>query len=49
MANYQKLYTLLFNSITDALECLERYEFLEAKNILIDAQQTAEEEYMSEE
>ena len=47
MPNYQKLYTMLFNSITDAISLLEDFEFLKAKNVLMKAQQDAEEEYLS--
>ena len=46
MPDYRKLYVMLFNSITDALRHLENYEFLEAKNLLIYAQQKAEDEYI---
>ena len=47
--NYEKLYHLLFNAITDALEQMESQNFGTAKEILIAAQQQAEEIYMSAE
>ena len=47
--NYQKMYTLLFNAITDALEQMESQNFGTAKETLITAQQEAEEIYMSAE
>ncbi len=47
--NYEKLYHLLFNAITDALEQMEKQNFGTAKEILIAAQQQAEEIYMSAE
>ena len=46
MPDYQKLYTLLFNGITDALEDMERMDFGRAKERLMAAQQEAEEAYM---
>ena len=47
--NYEKLYHLLFNAITDALEQMEKQNFGTAKETLIAAQQQAEEIYMSAE
>lgn len=49
MANYDKMYSLLFNAITDALEQIEQQNFGSAKDLLIAAQQKAEEIYMSAE
>ena len=49
MQNYQKLYTLLFNACTDAVEAMERMDFGMAKTILVSAQQQAEEQYISTE
>ena len=46
MANYQKLYTLLFNAITDALEELEQLNVGSARERLMTAQQQAEELYL---
>ena len=39
MADYDKMYSLLFNAITDALEKIEKQNFGDAKDILIAAQQ----------
>ena len=47
--NYQKMYTLLFNAITDAVKQMESQNFGTAKETLITAQQEAEELYMSAE
>ena len=47
--NYEKLYHLLFNTITDALEQMEQQNYGTAKETLITAQQEAEEIYMSAE
>ena len=47
--NYEKLYHLLFNAITDALEQMEQQNYGTAKNLLITAQQEAEAIYMSAE
>lgn len=49
MQNYQKLYTLLFNACTDAVEAMERMDFGTAKDLLIAAQQQAEEQYIAAE
>ena len=46
MADYDKMYSLLFNAITDALEKLEKQDFGDAKDILISAQQKTEELYI---
>ena len=47
--NYEKLYHLLFNAITDALEQMEQQNYGTAKETLITAQQEAEVIYMSAE
>ena len=47
--DYEKLYHLLFNAITDALEQMEKQNYGTAKDLLITAQQKAEEIYMSAE
>mgnify|MGYP007129633258 CR=1 FL=1 len=47
MANYDKMYSLLFNAITDALEKLEKQNLGDAKDILVSAQQKAEEIYIT--
>ena len=49
MVDYQKLYTKLFNAATDALEALEQLNVGQARDILRQAQQEAEEEYLSAE
>lgn len=49
MPDYQKLYTLLFNAVTDAVEELERMNFGAARERLISAQQQAEERYLEDE
>ena len=48
MPNYQKLYTLLFNAVTDALTELEQLNVGTAKAMLIAAQQQAEELYIED-
>ena len=47
--NYEKMYHLLFNAITDALMQMEKQNYGSAKETLISAQQEAEEIYMSAE
>ena len=49
MTDYQKMYTLLFNAITDALAQIEKQNYGDAKSTLIAAQQKAEELYLSAE
>ena len=49
MPDYEKMYHLLFNAITDALEQIEQQNFGSAKDLLIAAQHEAEEIYMSAE
>ena len=44
--NYEKLYHLLFNAITDALEQMEKQNYGSAKDLLITAQQKTEEIYI---
>lgn len=48
MEDYAKLYTLLFNAATDALEELERLNIGAAKERLRAAQQAAEELYVAD-
>jgi len=48
MVNYQKLYTLLFNAATDALEAMEQQNYGQARRILCCAQIAAEERYVRE-
>ena len=49
MANYEKMYSTLFNAITDALEQIEQQNFGSAKDLLIAAQQQSEEIYITAE
>ena len=49
MADYDKMYSLLFNAITDALEQIEQQNFGSAKDLLIAAQQKTEEIYITAE
>ena len=44
--NYEKMYHLLFNAITDALEQMEKQNLGSAKALLTTAQQKTEEIYM---
>ena len=44
--NYAKMYHLLFNAITDALEQMEKQNLGSAKDLLTTAQQKTEEIYM---
>ena len=48
MENFPKYYAHLFNSITDAIDALQRQNYIEAQDILIRAQQDAEEMYLGE-
>ena len=47
MPDYAKLYRLLFNAITDALDRMDKKDVRTASQILIAAQQTTEELYIS--
>ena len=44
---YKKMYLILFNAITDALEAIKAQNFGTAADTLIRAQQDAEEVYLS--
>ena len=44
--NYEKMYHLLFNAITDALDQMEKQNLGSAKDLLTTAQQKTEEIYM---
>ena len=46
---YKNLYFHLFNQITDALAALEKQNYGEARDILMRAQQEAEERYLNAE
>ena len=48
MENFPKYYTRLFNGITDALEALQNQNYTQAQEILIYAQQDAEEMYLED-
>lgn len=48
MENFPKYYTRLFNGITDALEALQEQNYIKAQDILIKAQQDAEEMYLED-
>ena len=43
---FQRMYRMLFNRITDAIEALECRDIEQARSILIRAQQEAEELYI---
>ena len=47
MTDYQKMYTTLFNAVTDAVEKMEAQNYGNAKALLIAAQQRAEEIYIT--
>lgn len=48
MENFPKYYTRLFNGITDALGALQEQNYIKAQDILIRAQQDAEEMYIED-
>ena len=48
MDNFPKYYTRLFNGITDAIEALQAQNYIKAQDILIKAQQDAEEMYLED-
>ena len=47
MTDYRKMYSTLFNAITDALAQIENQNHGDAKSTLIAAQQKAEEMYIT--
>ena len=49
MPDYQKMYLLLFNAVTDALEDISACNYGAARERLISAQQQTEEIYISAE
>lgn len=49
MPDFKKLYFQLFGALADAVEAMEASDFAASKEILIRAQQEAEEEYISAE
>lgn len=48
MEGFPKYYTCLFNGITDALDALQKQNYIKAQDILIKAQQDAEEMYLED-
>ena len=48
METLPKQYTRLFNGVTDALEALKEQNYGQARDILIKAQQEAEELYLQD-
>lgn len=48
MANYGKMYRLLFNSITDAVAAIDKLNYGVARDGLINAQQQAEDIYIGD-
>jgi len=46
--NFPKYYTRLFNGITDAIEALRQQNYIQAEDLLIRAQQDAEEMYLED-
>ena len=49
MPDFEKLYYYLFGVLADAVEAIEMENYEEAKELLIAAQQNAEEEYIEAE
>ena len=47
MADYQKMYTTMFNAATDALNALDRLDIGRAKELLMQARLRAEGEYLA--
>lgn len=48
MEDFPKYYTHLFNRVTDAIEAIQRQNYVAAQDILIKAQQEAEELYLAD-
>ena len=48
MPDYQKMYALLFNAATDALQALGALDLGQTRAILVRAQQQAEEMYLED-
>ncbi len=44
---FPKYYTVLFNGVTDAIEALDAHNHIRARELLVTAQQEAEELYIS--
>ena len=49
MPDYQKMYTTLFNAVTNAIEKIQQRSCVAAEKILIQAQQETEDLYISAE
>ena len=49
MVDYEKLYYLMVDAVEHAIEAIERQSYDAARDILIDAEQSAEELYISAE
>ena len=47
MLDYERLYLGLFNACTDAIDAIDRLDYGAAKDVLICAQQDAEELYLT--
>ena len=47
--DYQRLYAMLFNSITDAIELIEELDVKAARDLLIKKKKKAEDEYIETE
>ena len=45
---YKELYCILFNAVTDALRAMEQENFGQARELLVQAQQTCEERYIAQ-
>lgn len=45
---YEKMYHILFNAITDAMELMEQQKYQEALTLLEQASREAEETYISQ-
>ena len=47
MPDYQRMYTTLFNAVTDAVSCIQQGNSDRAEELLIQAQQKTEELYIT--
>lgn len=46
---YEKMYRILFNAVTDAMELIEQQKYQEALNLLEGSARSTEEVYISQE
>lgn len=46
--NLPSYYTILFNAVTDAIQALDRQDFGQARALLVQGQQQAEDAYIAE-